>query len=658
MLLIYSEATNNPDFHMACGMVYLLMSQDSDDKELLTLAYREFMMHLRDHPSCDAAYRNLLATVMLRREPSAIMECCAWIKGRGKDVEAMLDELAEAGVELFSDDSKFLYIEGLYRPGEFGAIDVDCSAQANEENSDDDSATNAEKSTKVIKFRGAANCDESTTANGVAENANRHGGYPFKGTEENSAEDVYDLISQLLTAENESDDEDQIDADEDDRYMLDGLIAKDAETEKLPAELRARVILRSAEQYCERGQLEKALDVLNRITPSDGYLYYSAECVRAFILLENDRVGEAQAAISRALDSNPSGALAGTLLCTVYELQGKFELIPQALKNIAVGDFVDADHVYKAMRLAIKYCDPIDALDLAEEYIDEYNVMDIRQLYAQMLYNNGEREDAVHELYLLTRIFYDDFNAQYYYLTARTGDAVTLPIDEEAPQPALSQAVEKLTSVVQSGSIDDRLIESDAFNYGLELYLTLEYQNERKVLTTMFDTLRKLAADTRLESKMRDAIVSPYVEPIVKAVILSELLKRNASFLVDLSYRPMSDDSVPTLGDGFSAGYYTAYAFVLMFDRHAIKTFIKCANDLRRWEKENGSLGGDADTAERDAANYLIRRVRQQARRGSKRGDPRIDYALGYTTKPAASKAYKAFAERFDKQNTLKGDLL
>ena len=36
-LLKYSEATENPDFHMACGMLYLVMSQSSDDREIFNV---------------------------------------------------------------------------------------------------------------------------------------------------------------------------------------------------------------------------------------------------------------------------------------------------------------------------------------------------------------------------------------------------------------------------------------------------------------------------------------------------------------------------------------------------------------------------------------------------------------------------------------------
>ncbi|MCX4314649.1 MAG: hypothetical protein OSJ83_12465, partial [Clostridia bacterium] len=55
-LLKYAEICDYGDFHLACGMLYLLMAQDSDDNELLTMSFRELMMYLRKHPDREIAY--------------------------------------------------------------------------------------------------------------------------------------------------------------------------------------------------------------------------------------------------------------------------------------------------------------------------------------------------------------------------------------------------------------------------------------------------------------------------------------------------------------------------------------------------------------------------------------------------------------------------
>ena len=89
------------------------------------------------------------------------------------------------------------------------------------------------------------------------------------------------------------------------------------------------------------------------------------------------------------------------------------------MRRIDIKDFADGAHVFKTFLYALKYCDSDDALALTKKLIDEYNIMDMRRMYAQMLYNKGDREYAKSELYKLARIFYDDINARYFYLVAR-----------------------------------------------------------------------------------------------------------------------------------------------------------------------------------------------------------------------------------------------
>ena len=109
-LLKYSEATENPDFHMACGMLYLVMSQSSDDREFLTLAYREFMEHIRRFPDCTAAYRNLLATVYLRRDPNAMLSCDEFVQSSGQNLKEIVNELADVGIGVIMGDSEYVFV--------------------------------------------------------------------------------------------------------------------------------------------------------------------------------------------------------------------------------------------------------------------------------------------------------------------------------------------------------------------------------------------------------------------------------------------------------------------------------------------------------------------------------------------------------------------
>ncbi|MDE6401465.1 MAG: tetratricopeptide repeat protein [Clostridiales bacterium] len=636
-LLKYSEATENPDFHLACGMLYLVMSQSSDDREFLTLAYREFMAHIRRFPDCTAAYRNLLATAYLRREPNAMIACDEFLKSRGQNLKSIVSELAEVGIAEIMGGSEYVFIEELFQPGEYGAIDpVAVAPEDNDRRQARSESDGENKSSKIIKFRGAQSSELAAD-----------GGKDKRGATDklDAGDPMFDFLKMAkMFSDDEngepSDDEQTFD-DEEESFDVDEMFINDLNDVDLPTELRARVALRTAEHYCDKGDYDAALNALDKIGVDDRHLYYCGECVRAFILLENERFAEAERAIGHALGVHPDGALAGTLLCNLYEIQRKFSEIPAALKAIAVDDFIDADHVYKAARLAIKYCDPDDALDLLEDYIDEFNILDVRQLYAQLLYNSGDREDAIAELYDLTRVLYDDFNVRYYYLMAKSG-ADELPIGEEAPQQALSIIVDNIAGAAAVGVIDDDMIANEAFRLGLEVFLTLEYRNDRKTTVAMFDTVRRLAANVKLDGIMRDALVSPYVEPIVKSVILSELLKRGGEFTASVAYCPISSDSVPALKNATVASR-VAYAFVLTLDRRKINEFIEKTDEL-------ASALSDADETEssvRDIAYYLIRTVMSAARRNGYVGD-RIEYALGYPTKSAANAAYKAVSVKLN----------
>ena len=72
---------------------------------------------------------------------------------------------------------------------------------------------------------------------------------------------------------------------------------------------------------------------------------------------------------------------------------------------------------------------------------------------------------------------------------------------------------------------DDETVKGEMYDSYLELFLTLQYPREKQTSVAMFELLGRLVEDGRLEEKLRDALVSPYVEPLVKAVILSGLLK-------------------------------------------------------------------------------------------------------------------------------------
>ncbi|MCH5165612.1 MAG: hypothetical protein J1G01_04350 [Clostridiales bacterium] len=675
LLLKFHDETNDPDFHKACGMLYLLMSQDSDDNEFLTLAFREFMMYVREHPDCTEVYRDILATALLRRDPVSIIECAEWIRKRGQNVDAMMSEIAETGIDPYSGESEFLYLDDMFEAGEFGTIDPMYVAKTSDDGEDDGIHAEQEKRSKIIAFRGAPESHkresvlpqntENTTGHGnIAGRAHQSDGEPLSDdlsiSRDSDSEDknelssdanVGDVIVEML--ERFCDEFGLESNDLDVASVIQYALKGHNNTALLPPELRAGIALRNAEKHCEKGEFDEAIAELNKIDNDGGNVYYCAECVRAYIFTETNRLDEAEASLKNALRINPHGALAGTLMCNICEIENRYAEIPQILKNIDVADFIDADHVYSAMRMAMKYCETDDVLDLAEDYIDEYNILDIRQLYAQILYNSGDRENAVEELRLLSRIFYDDFNTQYYYLAAKSGmDA--LPEGEEVPQKVLIGMVDNVTKLASSEKLTDDVIDSDIFKYSLEVFLTLEYRQEKKILLLMFDALRKLAKEIKLEQRMRDALVSPYVEPLVKAVILSELLMRGDEFLLTISYRPISDDQVSTLGDGYSSGCYTAYAFVLILAEKSVKRLIETVKSIQPvlscsefYDRSDCDVNS-ALNVERDIAYYLIKTIKHSAGRGEFKGDDRLEYALGFASKAAANKAYSRIAAKLD----------
>lgn len=635
-LIKFSEATENPDFHLAMGMLYVLMTQDCDDQELLALAYREFMMHLAFYPDCKKAYMALLAVAFLRRDAAAIVEFCEWTKKCGYDVAEMVDELSEFGIDMFTEDGAFIDFDGLFPMRDFGAITDGYVLPSEEEESEvqpPDEAT-PDQQPNVIPFKGyaanvAATGEPVRHKNKVlAFNRDAEPEPPY------DANALFDVMMQIAKSDDEEDDEH--DTDVAFGEMDDGEVGDD--------DLRGKLALREAQRLCVDGDYDGALVKLDVIRPESDRLYYCAECVRANIYIEQDELGAAQDALDRAYAVRPEGALVGTIQCALYELEKDYEGIPSALERIDVADFVDSDHVLKALAFAVKYCDPQTALSLAEQYVEEFNSLDLRKMHAQMLYNLGERKRAVQELCTISRVLYDDFNAQYFYILAKS-NIDRMPVEEETPQNVLGLLVDGIIDIIRSKQFTatDDIITSEPFRFGLEVFLTLEYRNTRSVVKIMFETLRTISADARLRVQMRNALCSPYVEPLVKAVILSALMCESdgaATFLMDNGFCPLSEVSVPQMPTGYGNGYYTAYAFLTVFNRRALPYLFSCSASLKSALEQTGYKPAD-----RDIAYYLWKLAATGGAFKDKEVESRIEYALGFDSKTQAQAAYKKLAE-------------
>lgn len=621
-LLKYDEKIGYADFHLACGKLYLLMAQDSDDNELLVMAFRELMMHLRRFPKCRSAHRDVIAVQMLRHDPAGALECLEFAKRNGVDTDGMVDSLSQAGVDLFMDESVGLDLDGLMEPGEFGDIEI-------VENAGDDENIEIDPTDgkpRVLQFKGENYSGAQS----------HHGGVRSRGDK--------DKIMPILSGDGIS-----FDDDEQSLRDIDFSFADDDDEEDLPAELidklrgsdlskrtglTAQLALRDAEKYGMRGDTEKAFAALSEIKPSDGHYYYCAECMRAFMYMQNEDDKNARACIDRAFDVHPRGALASTLLCKLYENNRQYYKIAQTLKNADVKDYTDADHVYQAMMFAVKYCKPKDAIALAESYVNEFNTMDIRMLYAQLLYNNGEKKRALKEMFALSRIFYDDFNTQYYYKQA-SADVAAMPVDEQAPQDVLARVIDGLIAIHRNGSPSDELIRTEDYKLALELFLTLELPNEHKLLKEMLGVINDVSRDERFECKLRDSLVSPYVEPVVKAIILSELLARTGRFTLAVGFCPDSDIATDVNVGAMSGGEIVASAFLLCLDRQLYDKFVKQKSQFDALLEAVKS--GKANIPDRDIAYYIIKTLKSKMLR-----DARVIQALGYDNKKEAAEAYRA----------------
>ena len=617
-LIKYRDETGYPEFHLTCGMLYLNLTRESDDAELVYLAYREFMLHILRYPDCEAAYRYLIITEYMRSSKLAT-EYAVWLEKRGIDLGtvamAIMKSCLDGGGGPFP-------LELLFRRGDYGEIDSrdECDVDemlgvSKDGASESDRPSEVKAENKIIQF-------DLTKCSAKSEPV-----FHSSTTEIDSPEaELHRIISSYLDVDeagfefyDDEDYEDDYDVDfEDDLFDS----RSGERTESYEAEDPTSRKLALSEKLCSSGDYAAALEAVADITVFDKK-YYFALIMRALVYLSSGELDNAENALNKAKSIRPNHALVGTMLCDLYEAQGRIEKIPDVLDNIDITTFMSGEHVYRAFDFIVKYYDEDKALDLIEEYIEEYNLMNMRLIYAQMLYNRGEKAQAIEELYLLTRIFYDDINIAFFYASAKLG-IERMPLEEEAPQSMLSFMVDEFMQLVLSGGVTNQEENNDMFSTMLEFFISLEFRNDKKMLVKMFDTVKKLAGLKSFEQKSRDALVSPYVEPIVKGAILSELLKRdrNTEFLAEVMYKPISSECIARLGDGYSERYYTAYAYVAMLNSDAVDDFIALAEKCKR-EPVTDELG--------DALTYFL--IKTSLEKYGVEPDERYVQALGYKTK-------------------------
>ncbi len=633
-LLKYRDVQHNDDFHLTCGMLYLQMCLDSSDNKLAMLAYRESMMHLATHPDCENAYRNVLAALLLRRDGEAFIEWCKIIKKRNLDFNKIMGELAESGVLFVMSGSEPLDFDFIF--DDYGEIQ---SADASKSAADEAPRAETAESGKVIAFGKQPTGENAERVKSV--NADAHVVFG-RGKPKNpdgktvsfdadvfdservigGGDDLEDFINEYLYG----DDMDEIDAES----VLDAAeLMPEFEDGGKKKPVNADVL--RAEDALDRGDVQAALDILARVKKSDESYYFSL-IYRAHILTVTDKCDEAERLLDEAMSIMPGSAIGGTILCQLYERAGKTDKIPQALKNIDIHDYINVVHLFKSFEMVIKYCDEQTAEELLREYIDEFNILDMRLAYAQLKYNLGDRDYAIDELYILSRIMYNDISARMMYLSAKSG-AEKVQVATRLSDEFLCATVENVLAVVRDYGVVASLLENDEFSQAVDLFLRLSFNSENPILTAMFDGVRVIAQSETAEKRMLEELASPEVELIVKAVILGELLYRSPkkSFLIDDYFCPLASEDYPMLGSGYSRGYYIAYAMVLMLCDTRIGNLTELAGKTDFSLVENVS--------EHAKALYLVKKSC-----GKDLNDDRVPFAFGYASKTAAMREYRAIA--------------
>ncbi len=716
-LIKYAEAKDYPDFHLACGMLYLQMTQDSDDIELYAMAFREFLMHIRRFPDCERAYRNILAVLFLRGSYSQAIAACRWIRRRGIDLEKIVNELAESGI-LFISPSAPADIDGLFDFGEYGEIDPcpmddddtsfadtdyrytraltdkEYERERNErfaEMGETEMATalgfedylngkTDKNPTKIMKFSASDTAFENKNV--------RSGLIKFKPEKPHNAalanfrfvlerieekledgefdendvieldksavgdtvlEELHKRLLQEFVFKTEDDYNDKYYGGDDDGapcifedfshdFMNDEIDVGDIH--KMTGEERPSKAIDVALCYYENNNTEKLYEVLNGIRYSDPDIY-KAIVLRAVIALDDRDYSSAERLLKDALSLDGSNPLALLLLTEVYESTDQTSKIPALLKRMNTSDFASVRHVYRVARLASAYCKRTDAMGIISELIDEYNILSLRVVYAQMLYNSGKKQEATELMYPMTRIYYNDVNADFIYGFMRDGGSkLKLTETPEAPTEVLSAIYDDLISAAIGGGLSRTTECSELFASIVKSFTELSFEQPNKLLSDMFETVRILTANPSTSEIMRDALVDPFAEQIVKFVILSTILEydRDASFVLEVNYSPLSDDAAPKLDRTIGKGYVTAYAFMLVYCRKALAEFVVTAAELAAIEPVK-------EWDDRDAACYLIKSA---AKKYKVKPDDRLWRIIGYPDKSSANKRYKYLGSVLD----------
>lgn len=631
----FYESVEYNDFHLAAGILYLLMTDKSDDLQYFAMAYQELLMHIERFPNDMRGHYYCIALLLLMQKETPAKNFMIWSGDRGIDVLELIARFNN--VKMYYIVNANSLISALVYPRDFGALWQEEAAPVTDDYEQNPSEP---KLNKVIKFGDFSrenlidqavekpvaykrNNKETLDGEELVSMVNRfvdatlskHGedgdsgscdfsddddGYPdemFFDGDEFYIDDVFDdgympdengyngELNDIAELFGRSDKDFSVQDDEavswPSNYECEGWINyhdrdlgddiddiyfdNDVKTEsplrdyknELDAKIRRAHIHRldshdkqrifdQAMAFISKGDLREADGLLCNIKDGD-HQYYCSLFARALIAMNNDDNEAAEELLKTGVDLYPEFSLGAVLLCDIYAFTNRSELIEDCISKIDISNFISEYSIMRAFNYVLRYCPGEKGLALLQIYIKEYNYAEMRLLYAQRLFNDGKTEAAKRELFILTQVFYMDYIFKFYY-EAALYCLNEIPYSSDIPAIAMSNLINGFIDDLPNILSNDKLVpyghaqseNQEELLHMAHMLFTLEYRNSRKLLFKMFNAVRAIAVCENTEAFIRDQVVSPLIDPLVKAIGLGEIMVRNpkSNVLTEFAFVP------------------------------------------------------------------------------------------------------------------------
>lgn len=654
VLIKYDNEFGYPDFHLACGMLYLEMALKSVDDHYRDMAFREFMFHIRRFPKCYVAYRDLVLSVLLDQDGINfnILMFYRWIASCGNDLSRIERDVSVTNIIEPNCKKSDMHFSDLFY-GEYGDIDprprLRQKDTANLMNFDIDK-TVFESNVELSKGENCSVLQDETE------------------DDINFDEMDPDVISEILTKDYIDLDEKELDliskffsnaVQENERCAANKKIMPFSNTDnaddvndEVNANLKSLLEDKSdrymtfAVKAIEDNNEDLAMEFMAKVKPESRHYYHSLN-MRAIYYIQRNRFAEAKFLVDTACAVKPHGAVCGTLRCVLYEEMGQTSLIPKALAKIDVKDFDTEQFLFQAFKFAMTYCNDAELQEWLAGCVEEYDVLQMRFMYAVLRYNNGDYDFAVEEFRKLSQIRYFDFYINYFYEIVSVRDSNGFKLDIELIKRCIKSEISTLVDYIIKNGIDDETINTHMFKCALVYFLAGDFDNSKRELIKMFSAVRQLCHDTRFADALRDFLVSPYGQPLVKIIVLTELMVLNPNeqflYLVGSIPKTCSFADIPTSNDGVISN--SSKAFVYLF---TLTCGVKPSVAQEKLAKQVDLLEimfSDVKVEnERDMTYFLLRRLFSANKIYTY--ENRLPQVLGYKTREEAENAHKNIESR------------